>query len=158
LFIAASVFFSAGDAHYWVTKNQIKVPIDAAIRYAAERLSENETIMVACASNLFSQDIVRFYLCAENNKDNQVLQYPELPVDSYMAHFNIVEIVALCETHNVKYVFFYEYGSTVFYVNTAFSLHGIFMDVYDSGRFNQISKEITFGYTPHRIFVLTFYK
>ena len=158
LFMAVSVLFSGLDAHYWVTKNQIKVPIDAATRYTADRLSENETIMVACASNLFSQDIVRFYLYTENNKDNMVIQYPELPVDSYMADFNITEFITLCEIHNVKYVLFYEGKATGSYFCMTLSLQEIFMDVYDSGRFSQISKEITFGYTPHRIFVLTFYK
>jgi hypothetical protein len=158
LVIAVSVFFSASDAHYWVTKDQITIPIDAATRYAADRLSENESIMVACAFNLFSQDMVRFYLYAEHTKDNQVWQYPELPVDTYTPDFNITEFIALCETHNVKYVFFYEYGGTVPYFNTTLSLHEIFRDVYDSGRFSQISNETTFGYNPRRIFVLTFYK
>jgi hypothetical protein len=87
-----------------------------------------------------------------------VWQYPELPVDTYTPDFNITEFIALCETRNVKYVFFYEYGGTVPYFNTTLSLHEIFIDVYDSGRFSQISNETTFGYNPRRIFVLTFYK
>jgi len=158
VFLAVSVFYTVSDTYSWVAKDQIKIPIDAATRYASDRLSENESIMVVCAFNLFSQDVVRFYLRAENAKNNQVWQYPELPVDTYTPNFNINEFVALCEEHNVKYVFFYEYGGTVPYFNTTLSLHEIFMDIYDSGRFSELSNETTFGYNPRRIFVLTFYK
>lgn len=156
VFIAVAAFYSVSDAYYWVAKDQIQVPIEAATNYAASRLSENESIMVACAFNLFSQDMVRFYLYADGTKHNQVWQYPELPVDTYTPNFDINEFVTLCEERNVKYVFFYEYGGTVPYFNTTLNLHEIFMDIYDSGRFSQISNETTFGTNPRRIFILSF--
>lgn len=156
VFLAVSVFYSVSDAYYWVAKDQIQIPIEAATNYAASRLSENESIMVACAFNLFSQDMVRFYLYADGTKHNQVWQYPELPVDTYTPNFDINEFVTLCEERNVKYVFFYEYGGTVPYFNTTLNLHEIFMDIYDSGRFSELSNQTTFGANPRRIFILSF--
>jgi 4-amino-4-deoxy-L-arabinose transferase-like glycosyltransferase len=156
VFIAVAVFYSGSDAYYWVAKDQIQVPIEAATNYAAGRLSENESIMVVCPFNLFSHDMVKFYLYADGTKHNQVWQYPELPVDTYTPNFDINEFVTLCEERNVKYVFFYEYGSTVPYFNTTLNLHEIFMDIYDSGRFSEISNETTFGTNPRRIFILSF--
>jgi hypothetical protein len=100
--------------------------------------------------------MVKFYLYADGTKHNQVWQYPELPVDTYTPNFDINEFVTLCEERNVKYVFFYEYGSTVPYFNTTLNLHEIFMDIYDSGRFSELSNETTFGTNPRRIFILSF--
>jgi len=156
VFIAVAAFYSVSDAYHWVAKDQIQVPIEAATNYAASRLSENESIMVVCPFNLFSQDMVKFYLYADGTKHNQVWQYPELPVDTYTPNFDIHEFVTLCEERNVKYVFFYEYGGTVPYFNTTLSLHEIFMDIYGSGRFSELSNETTFGTNPRRIFILSF--
>lgn len=156
VFIAVAVFYSVSDAYHWVAKDQIQVPIEAATNHVASRLSENESIMVACPFNLFSHDMVKFYLYADETKHNQVWQYPELPVDTYTPNFDINEFVILCEERNVKYVFFYEYGGTVQYFNTTLNLHEIFMDIYDSGRFSELSNETTFGTNPRRIFILSF--
>jgi 4-amino-4-deoxy-L-arabinose transferase-like glycosyltransferase len=155
-------------AYYWVAKDQIQVPIEAATNYAASRLSENESIMVVCPFNLFSQDMVKFYLYADGTKHNQVWQYPELPVDTYTPNFNIDEFTALCEERNVKYVFTYEFGGDVPYFNTTLSLMEVYQMFYDSGKFAPLSANATvedliaegslpaFGTNPRRIIILTF--
>jgi len=154
--MVVAAFYSVSDAYHWVAKDQIQVPIEEATNYAASRLSENESIMLVCPFNLFSHDMVKFHLYADGTKHNQVWQYPELPVDTYTPYFDINEFVLLCEEHNVKFVFFYEYGSTVPYFNTTLSLHDIFMDIYESGRFSELSNKTTFGTNPRRIFILSF--
>ena len=168
VFIAIAAFYSVSDAYYWVAKDQIQVPIEAATNYAASRLSENESIMVVCPFNLFSQDMVKFYLYADGTKHNQVWQYPELPVDTYTPNFDINEFVALCEERNVKYVFTYEFGGNVPYFNTTLSLMGVYQMFYDSGKFAYLSDNASieelikeglipaFGTNPRRIIILTF--
>jgi hypothetical protein len=170
LLIATTVIgvaFSVSDAYSWVAKDQIQIPIEAATNYAANRLADNESIMVMCAQNLYSQDMVRFYLIA-NEKTNKVWQYPELPVDTYTPDFNIAEFVSICKNQNVKYVFTYEFGGNVPYFNTTLSLMGVYQMLYESGKFAHLSgnadietliKEGTvpaFGTNPRRIIILTF--
>jgi hypothetical protein len=135
VFIAVAAFYSASDAYYWVAKDQIQIPIEAATNYAASRLSENESIMVVSPFNLFSQDMVKFYLYADGTKHNQVWQYPELPVDTYTPNFDINEFVTLCEEQNVKYVFFYEYGGDFPYFNTTLTAMEVYQELLNSGRF-----------------------
>jgi hypothetical protein len=168
VFIAIAAFYSVSDAYYWVAKDQIQIPIEAATNYAASRLSENESIMVVCPFNLFSQDMVKFYLYADSTKHNDVWQYPELPVDTYTPNFDINEFVALCEERNVKYVFTYEFGGNVPYFNTTLSLMGVYQMFYDSGKFAYLSDNASieglikeglipaFGTNPRRIIILTF--
>lgn len=139
-----------------MAKDQIQIPTEAATSFVASRIGENESIMVICAQNLFSQDMVRFYLYADGTKHNAVWQYPELPVDTYTPNFNIAEFIGLCKEHNVKYVFTYEYGGDVPYFNTTLNLMEIYVQLYASGKFSQISDQASFGINPRRIFVLTF--
>jgi len=156
IFLATSVFYSVTDAYYWVAKEQIQIDIEGATNYAASRLSQNESIMLLCPFNLFSQDMVQFCLCSNCDKQNHVYQYPELPVDTYTPDFNITEFISLCKQYNVKYVFTYENGGVVPYFNTTLNLQKIYVMLYDSGNFTHISDEATFGTNPRRIFVLTF--
>jgi hypothetical protein len=156
VFTLVGAYYSVSDAYSWVAKDQTQIPIEAATAYAAKRISENESIMVICAQNLFSQDMVRFYLYADGTKHNQVWQYPELPVDTYTPNFNITEFVKLCAQRNVKYIFTYEFGGTVPYFETTLNLHEIYIMLYNSGNFSQISDQASFGINPRRIFVLTF--
>ncbi len=169
VFIAVAVFYSVSDAYYWVAKDQIEIPIAAATNYAASRLGENESIMVVCPFNLFSHDMVKFYLYADGTRHNEVWQYPELPVDTYTPNFDINEFIALCEERNVKYVFTYEFGGDVPYFNTTLSLMGVYEMFYASGRFEHLSLDNAdveelikdgvlpaFGTNPRRIIILTF--
>ena len=166
--VAASTFLSVSDAHYWVAKDQVYVPIEEATGYAAARLAPNESIMVMCAQNLFSQDMVRFFMLAEGKGAHAVVQYPELPVDTYEPHFNITEFVGLCRERNVKYVFTYEFGGDVPYFNTTESLMTVYEKLYLSGSFAYLSGDAdmeeliknglvpAFGANPRRIMILTF--
>ncbi|UCF45212.1 MAG: glycosyltransferase family 39 protein [Candidatus Bathyarchaeota archaeon] len=168
VFIAVAAFYSVSDAYYWVSKDQIQVPIEAATNYAASRLNENESIMVVCPFNLFSHDMVKFYLYADGTKNNPVWQYPELPVDTYTPNFDINEFVTLCEERNVKYVFTYEFGGDVPYFNTTLSLMDVYEKFYDSGKFAYLSRNASvevlikegllpaFGANPRRIIILSF--
>jgi hypothetical protein len=156
VFLAAGVVFSAKDAYDEVAQYQIQIDIEGATRYACNGLNQNESIMLLCPFNLFNQDMVRFYLQADGNRQNKVCQYPELPVDSYTPDFNITEFISLCKQNSVKYVFTYEYGGVVPYFNTTLNLQQIYMQLYDSGNFTHIADNATFGANPRRIFILNF--
>ena len=155
-FLAIGIVLSVKDAYDEASLYQIQIDIEGATKYASNYLNQNQSIMVLCPFNLFSQDMVRFYLWAEGTRKNNVYQYPELPVDSYTPNFNITEFISLCKQDNVKYVFTYEYGGIVPYYNTTLSLQQIYMQLYDSGNFTHITNEATFGTNPRRIFILTF--
>jgi hypothetical protein len=167
VFTLVGVFYSVSDAYSWVAKDQIQIPTEAATSFVASRIGENESIMVVCAQNLFSQDMVRFYLNAQG-KNNLVVQYPLLPVDTYTPDFNITEFVQECRQNNVKYVFTYEFGGDVSYFNTTLSLMGVYEKLYESGKFQYLSGNAliedlvkqglvpAFGTNPRRIFILTF--
>ena len=167
VFTLVGAAYSVSDAYSWVAKDQIRIPIQEATSYAAGHLAADESIMVMCAQNLYSQDMVRFYLNAQG-KTNGVWQYPALPVDTYTPGFNVTEFVGQCRQHNVKYVFTYEFGGDVPYFNTTLSLMGVYQMLYDSGKFSYLSGNANiedlvkeglipaFGVNPRRIFVLTF--
>ena len=153
VFSLASVFYSYYDGQQFVARYQIFIPIEEATDYAASRLSSNESIMVLAASNSYNQDMVKFYLHANASRQNQVLQYPELPVDAFTPSFDVNEAVALCQEHNVKYVFLYEYGATFPYFNSTLTLHEIYVELLDSGRFTYVT---IFGTSPRTISILSF--
>jgi 4-amino-4-deoxy-L-arabinose transferase-like glycosyltransferase len=161
------VTYSVSDAYNWVAKDQIRIHIQEATDYAATNLSANESIMVMCSQNLFSMDMVQFYLNAQG-KNNPVFQYPAEPVDAYTPNFNITDFVQECKQNNVKYVFTYEYGGSVPYFNTTLSAMGVYQMLYQSGKFQYLSGNNmiedlvkqgllpAFGTNPRRIFILTF--
>ena len=168
VFLAVGVVLSVKDAYDEAAQYQIQIDIEGATKYASNGLSQNESIMVLCPFNLFSQDMVKFYLYADSTKHNQVWQYPELPVDTYTPNFDINEFIALCEERNVKYVFTYEFGGNVPYFNTTLSLMSVYQMFYDSGKFAYLSDNASieelikeglipaFGTNPRRIIILTF--
>lgn len=161
------IIYSTIDAYSWVAKDQTNIPIQEATDYAATHLSSNESIIVLCPQNLFSMDIVQFYLSAQG-KNNLVLQYPLEPVDVYTPNFNITDFVQECRQNNVKYVFTYEYGGDVPYFNTTLSAMGVYASLYESGKFQYLSGNNmledlvkqglipAFGTDPRRVFILTF--
>jgi hypothetical protein len=161
------VTYSVSDAYSWVAKDQNHIPIQEATDYAAVHLAPNESIMVMCPQNLFSSDMVQFYLNVQG-KNNSVVQYPEEPVDVYTPDFNITEFVQECRQNNVKFVFTYEYGGDVPYFNSTLTTMGVYAMLYESGKFQYLSGNAmiedlakqglipTFGTDPRRIFILTF--
>ncbi len=154
--VTGAMVYSINDAYYGLSKAQFEINIEAATNYAIKHMNKNESIMVLCPFNLFSRDIVRFYLWADGDNKIRVTQYPEMPVDTYTPRFNITEFIDVCERKNVKYVFTYEHGGTVPYFNTTLNLQQIYKQLYDSGKFSHILPEATFGVNPRRIFILTF--
>jgi hypothetical protein len=157
--IAVSVAYSVSDTQSWVVRDQIHIPVQEATEFAGTHLAAGQSVMVVCPLNLFSKDMVKFYMSAIG-KNNSVLQYPADPVDTYTPVFNITEFINICKQNSVKYVFTYEYGGDVPYFNTTLSLQGVYEMFYASGKFTQLmdlnNGTYWFGSYPRRIFVLTF--
>ena len=155
--VAGAMAYSINDSYFIVNNFNIQIDIDGATVYAIKNLtSHNQSIMVLCPFNFFSQDMVKFYLWEDGENDIQTYQYPTMPVDTYTPNFNITEFIGLCKQNNVKYVFTYENGGTVPYFNTTLNLQQIYEQLYASGNFSHITDEATFGSNPRRIFILTF--
>jgi 4-amino-4-deoxy-L-arabinose transferase-like glycosyltransferase len=148
-----SAAYSGVEAYQMVARDQIHVTIQDATNYVAQRIEENQSIMVACAINIFNQDMVRFYLDADSSKNNLILQYPQNAVDAFQPNFNITEFIELCVSNNVKYVLLYEYGATFPYFNSTLTLHDVYIMLNDSGRFTY---EDSFGANPRLVVVLSF--
>jgi len=156
-FLAAGAFFSASDAYSWVTKDQIQIPVEEATNYMASRLGENESIMIVCPFNLFSQDMFRFYLWADGSKrSNQVIQYPALPIDTFAPDFNITEFVGLCEEYKVKYIVLYDHGAYTPFYGTNLTISDVTTMLYETGRFGDPLDNPFFGTMPHRLFPVRF--
>ena len=156
-FLIATVAFSVGysclDAYHWVAKDAtFNLPGEQATNYVAERLNVNESMVVLCALNVFSQDTVKFYLYSRGSKLNFVGQYPELPVDTYTPYFSVDELIGLCTKRNVKYLLFFEYGETYPYFNSTLNMQAIYQMLMDSQKF---TCQASFGNYPCRIFVLS---
>jgi 4-amino-4-deoxy-L-arabinose transferase-like glycosyltransferase len=156
VFLSVSVAYSVNDIYYNVKQNDVNIEIKQATSYAVAHNDANQSIILLCPYNFFSQDMVSFYLWADGAPQIKTYQYPALPVDTYTPNFNITEFIDLCKQYNVKFIFTYEYGGTVPYFNTTLNLHQIYEQIYASGNFSGISDQATFGANPRRIFVLTF--
>jgi len=151
VFTGVAIFYSTVDAYKWVTKDEIYVPIREATHYAAERLKDNESVMVVCPLNLFNGDMMRFYLGAYESKQNQVWQYPDSPVDAYTPFFNINELIDLCEEQNVNYLLLFEYGMTYPYFNSTLTSQVVYEMLTQQGKFTH---QTSLGTYPGRIFIL----
>jgi 4-amino-4-deoxy-L-arabinose transferase-like glycosyltransferase len=156
VFLSVAVAYSVNDIYYNVRQTDIKIEIDKATDYVLARNASNQSIMLLCPFNYFSQDMVSFYLTSRGNGQIKTYQYPTRAVDTYTPVFNITEFIALCRQDNVKYVFTYEYGGIVPYFNTTLNLEQIYIQLYASGNFSGITEEATFGFNPRRILILTF--
>jgi hypothetical protein len=154
---ASAIFYSGYDAYQMTAQDQIHVPVEEVTHYAVSNMTQDESMVVVCAFNLFSQDMFRFYLPANMSKD-QVWQYPELPVDSFTPNFNITEFIGLCEQRNVKWVILYEHGPEAPFLNTTLTMQNVLTMLGDSGRFGKIADEPWngFGTCPYRLFIFGF--
>jgi predicted membrane-bound mannosyltransferase len=135
IFAAVSVVYSSNDAYQMVARDQIHIPIEEATNYAANHMNQNESIMVVCATNFYNRDMVKFYLQANELRQNLVWQYPELPVDAFKPNFDVNELISLCEEHNVKYAFLYAYGGDVQYFNTTLTAMDVYQKLLNCSRF-----------------------
>jgi hypothetical protein len=154
-FTLTGVLYSCVDAYNWVARDQIQLPIEQATNYAAQELSQNQSLVVACPLNRFNKYMVWFYLNVKNpNQDyNQTWQYPQLAVDSYTPNFSTSEFIGLCQQRNVKYVLLYESSGEWQYFNSTLTEQKVYSMLNDTGRF---TLEASFGAAPNRIFVFLF--
>lgn len=157
IFLVAGLFLSISDGYSWVSKDQIQIPIEEATNYASSRLGQNESIMLVCAFNLFSQDMFRFYLWADGtHRSNEVYQYPELPIDTYSPEFNITEFVSQCEQYHVRYIVLYDHGADSPFYNSNLTISNVTTMIYETKRFGDPEDQPFFGEMPHRLFLVRF--
>ena len=151
IFIVIAIFFSVNDSFVWLEKTEeMKIPVSEAVDFLNNHLVGNESVLVLCPLNVFSQDIVRFYLYADGTRFNRVLQYPELPVDTYEPSFKINELNKICNERNVKYLLLYEYGEDYPYFQSNLTMRNISENL-DNNDGYILSTEI--GSYPCRMFV-----
>jgi 4-amino-4-deoxy-L-arabinose transferase-like glycosyltransferase len=149
----SAVVYSAIDAYQMVARDQIHIPVEEAANYVANRMSQNESIIVVCATNFFNLDMVKFYLQADESKQNQVWQYPEMPVDAFTPNFDVNELISLCDEHNVKYAFLYAYGGDFPYFNTTLTAMDVYQTLLNCGRFTDA---YTVGNSSRAIAIFSF--
>jgi 4-amino-4-deoxy-L-arabinose transferase-like glycosyltransferase len=150
VFTGVAIVYSTVDAYKWVTKDHIYVPTREATHYTAEKLNNNESVVVLCPLNFFDGDMVRFYLGAYESKQNQVWQYPDLPVDAYTPSFDISKLNDLCIEQNAKYLLLFEYGMIYPYFNSTLTSQAVYEMLIQNGNFTY---QTSFGAYPCRIFI-----
>lgn len=148
-----TIVYSSTEAYQMVARDQIHIPTEQATSYAAPKLSQNESIMVVCAFNYFNKDMVKFYLNADGTRQNQVFQYPEMPVDSFTPNFNVTELIAFCEEQNVKFAFLPEYGGEIPYFGSNLTAMQVYQKLADSSRFAYVYRVGSF---PRTITIFSF--
>ncbi len=138
----------------WVAKDSaFQMPLETAVDFAADKLGQDDAIMVLCPLNVLSSDIVKFYVRHNITRLNYVGQYPEVPVDTYTPTFNLDELTNICITKNVSELILFEYGRTYPYFNSTLDMQTVYNIVLSSDRF---SCQAVFGTYPCRIYVLSF--
>jgi 4-amino-4-deoxy-L-arabinose transferase-like glycosyltransferase len=151
--ISFSIGWNCVDTTLWMAyKNQRSLPVEESTNYASKLLGQNESIVVVGPFNLLSGDIVMFYLQAKQ-KQNQVWQYPEQPIDTYQPDFNISELINMCRQNNSKYLLISDEEPSFPLFNTTMTMDMIHDSITDSGRFKF---EKNFGSSPYRIYLLSF--
>jgi 4-amino-4-deoxy-L-arabinose transferase-like glycosyltransferase len=157
ILITSAVVYSSYNTYQMTERDQKHIPIQETVNYATSNMTQNESIVLVCAFNLFNQDMLRFYL-PENMTSEQVWQYPERPVDAYKPDFNITELIDLCEERNVKWVVIYDYGAHSPFFNTTLTIVDVKTMMLDSGRFGTIADEPWYGFGthPNRVFIFGF--
>jgi 4-amino-4-deoxy-L-arabinose transferase-like glycosyltransferase len=150
--VSVSVVYSSWEAYVWVHFDHVDIQVEEATQYVAERISSKETIVVLCAGNYFSADMVEFYLLVSDPDQEQPIQYPELAVDAYKPSFNFTYLIETSETENVKYLMLFEHGNITFY-ETDLRSQNVLEAMLDTDRF-VVEKE--FGTFPRRIYILRF--
>ena len=151
-FTASGVLLSCSDASAWLGTAPAALPVEKAAAFAGQTLAFNQSIAVACPTNLLNDYMVWFGLISQSPSDSKVWQYPALASDAYTISFNTTEFIALCHKTNTKYVFLYEYNDN-HYFNSTLTQHDILAALNATNRFTVAE---TFGTEPNRIFVLSF--
>jgi 4-amino-4-deoxy-L-arabinose transferase-like glycosyltransferase len=152
LLIAASVLYSLENAYYWVEKEHVNVPVEAASQYVSQNSASNEAAVVLFPVNYFSPDAVKFYLLIYDSGERTLWEYPEDPADVYAPIFDETVLIEQCERLNAKFLLLYENGDKNYFQSDLKSSDALDRLV-DSGSFTL--KE-TFGSSPQRVFVIRF--
>jgi 4-amino-4-deoxy-L-arabinose transferase-like glycosyltransferase len=152
-FTIISSAYSFYDGYQWTARYFIDVPIPEATDFAATQLSPNQSIAVLCPNNSFDDDMVRFFIEANESRRNQVWQYPALAVDAFKPDFNATQLVSLCKEQNAKFLLLYEYGQTTPFFNTTLTTAQVWDSMNRTGRFEYVTY---FGVSPRAIYVLSF--
>ena len=152
-FTVVSAAYSFYDGYQWTARYVINVPISEATNFAASQVSQNDSIAVLCPNNSFNDEMVRFFLEANESRRNQVWQYPELAVDAFKPDFNATHLVSLCEERKTKLLLLYEYGQTEPFFNSTLTTAQVWDDMNSTGRFGYVTY---FGESPRAIYVLSF--
>jgi hypothetical protein len=160
IFLAASaIAYSSYNAYQMTARDEINVPIQEATNYLAGHLNQNQSAVIVCAFNLLDQDMFWFYM-PKNMSENQVWQYPELPVDAYTPNFNITQFVNLCEQRNVKYIILFDYGPYTLFYNSTLDYTQVEIMIYNTHMFGNPSDQPFWGafYGNHgyRLFLVRF--
>jgi hypothetical protein len=145
--------YSSIEAYQMVARDQIHMPTEEAVNYVENQLHRNESILVVCAFNFFNKDMVKFSLHTNETTQNQVLQYPVMPVDAFTPDFNTTELIILCEEQKVRYAFLPEYGGEVPYFRSNMTAMTIYQELTNSSRF---SYEHRVGDFPRTITIFSF--
>ncbi len=149
------VAYSYVDTYNWAQADAgFNLPLAPTAQYVAERLGSNESLVVLCPINEFSDNTVKFYIYdANQGQEVNVWQYPDAAMDTYPATFDTTELISLCEENNAKYAILFEYGETYPYYNSDLSSSVIYSMINATERF---TLEETFGSYPQKIFVFSF--
>jgi 4-amino-4-deoxy-L-arabinose transferase-like glycosyltransferase len=151
--VVVSIFYSSRDAYLWVEQDHVHVPVEEASQYVAKRSALNETVVVLCAGNFFSGDLVEFYLQIYNPDQRPPWQYPELPVDAYTFLFNETMLIEHSEALHVKYLLLYEHGNITFF-QSEWRAHDVLEVLLNTSRF---AVDTELGTFPRRIFIMRFF-
>ena len=152
VFVGVSLVYSAWEAYLWVEFDHVNIPIDDASKYVVDHLTPDENIIILCAGNYFSADMVEYYLLVYDPNQEQPMQYPDLPVDAYMPEFNYTYLIETSEAINVKYLLLFEHGNITYY-DSDLRYSDVLNAMLHTNRFT-VEKEL--GTSPRRIFILRF--
>jgi len=159
LLASGSVIYSSWEAYVWIESDQTPVPIGDACRYVAENSALNETAVALFTSNVFSLDMMKFYLETYDSGQRDLLQYPEKPADVYasvpterLLFLGLNVLVKRLEALNAKYMLLVESGNELYFNSTLRS-----SDVLESMLYTErFVLEQEFGSFPRRVFILRF--
>jgi 4-amino-4-deoxy-L-arabinose transferase-like glycosyltransferase len=159
LLVSVSLIYSSWEAYLWVKRDQMYIPVREATQYVADNSALNEPAVALFTSNLFSLDMMRFYLETYGGQ-RALLQYPAKPIDVYQQIPDNQRVFVLAlnilinrfEALNVKYLLLYEYENNL-YFHSKWKSADVLELMHETGHF---SLETEFGSSPRRIFVIRF--
>jgi hypothetical protein len=146
---ASAIVYSTVDAERWIAGESVYIPLPEATHYVANRINGTDELMVLCPINNLNINVLKFYLNADEGKNNTIVQYPTLPPDSYNMNFNASEAAQLCRENSVKYVLLDE-NTGYRYFNSTLTAPNVADLMISSGNFTLAQ---TFGSAPFRVFV-----